>query len=213
MWLKISHQVRKSLTAWCGVSCCSKILGCYITGTGRGGLAALHIKQKAGRPLSDWKAQVKWSTAAVSSTALPPDWFSWRHPPLRSSFPQPKSSLLSLKWIAVLQPHINIFSQYQIFSVTKTNAESLLQLQVQSAYGLLMDLTLEMWAKRFPICTQHNWHFGLINGGRTDTNGDITSISFAADSSYMVFFNYPALQCRLSTPITCMVVSLCRERC
>lgn len=119
----------------------------------RRGRAALHIKQKAGKPLSDWKAQVKWSTAAVSSTALPPDWFSWRHPPSRSSFPQPKSSLLTLKWIAGLQPHMNIFSQYQILSITKTNVESLLLLQVQSAWGLLMDLTAEDLAKRFPICT------------------------------------------------------------
>lgn len=135
---------------WCPFSV---MLGSYITGSGAGCWLPCISNRKLESPLSDWKAQVKWSTAAVSSTALPPDWFSWRHPPSRSSFPQPKSSLLTLKWIAVLQPHINIFSQYQIFSITKTNVESLLLLQVQSAWGLLMDLTAEDLAKRFPICT------------------------------------------------------------
>lgn len=56
---------------------------------------------------------------------LPPDWFSWGHSPLCSSFPQPKSSLLSLIWVGVLQPHKNTFSQHQKRSVSKTNVHCL----------------------------------------------------------------------------------------
>lgn len=105
------------------------------------GLAALHINH-AGGPLSDGKSSVKWSTAAVSLTALPPDRFLWRHLPSGSSVPRPKPSLLSWRMIAVLQPHTNMFSHHQLFSCSKNTP-----LSIRCCYecSLSMDSWSDSW--------------------------------------------------------------------
>lgn len=150
------------------------------------GLAALHIKQEAGRSLSDWKTWVKWSTAAVSvsSTVLPPDWFSWSHPPLHSSSPQPKPSLLSLKWIASPENQTNKFSQHQIFPCSKKHCPPM-----YSWWIWLLRCKKNTFPSVHSIRNLHlNWHFGLMNGHRYLWQHHIQFI-LQADSYCDVSFN------------------------
>lgn len=109
--------------------------------------AAEHVRALEG-------PRVKWSLAAVSSTALPPDWFSWRHPPSCSSFL--KSSLLSLNWTAILQTtdthtRTHTFSQHLICFAESSNSP--------------MDswqIRLRRWSKIFPVYIQHKWHLPVM---------------------------------------------------
>lgn len=154
-------------------------------------------------PLSDWMASVKWSTAAVNSRVLPPDWFSWGHPPLRSSFPQPKSSLLSLIWIAVLQPH-------------KTHSV----MNEQSNLLCFKNQCGVFTAAKGPICLLtldgcDSWDitntFPCVHTRRTIyTSGDITSFSFAAVTVASTWYFLIILYCSIF--VTCVVMSLCMKR-